>query len=115
MFSISDLKGGLSEESNWVVVDPDGVPLEFEVPADLGPATLLTGPVTDALKRVDHRGRVEASVDREEIYAVVGFALHRVVLDRLNDSDVDTLGLIELVEATEIGWQYKPISEMIRS
>ena len=113
MVSISALRSRLDDDTNWVVIDPQGAPLEVGVPADVGPATLLVGPVTDALKARGDGDDIVSSVDRDDVYAVEGFALHRVVLDRLEDVEVDTRGLFELVKTTEIAWQFKPLTEMV--
>ena len=102
MLSVSELAERLGDE-DWVVVTPDGQFIDMEIPRSIGPATLLVRPVTDALKRVEGT-RIVDSVSRDEVWSVDGFALNRVVLNKLS-GELTPQGLYEAVRETRLSWQ----------
>lgn len=112
MVSIQELKKRLADGGDWVVFDSDGDPMDLSVPPDIGPATLLVGPVTDAVKTTTPAGLVDRSLDRDDIWAVEGFALNRVVVDRLEAGVMSPDQLYEAVNALRLGWQIKSLSEV---
>lgn len=105
MIDIPALKGALSEDQDWVIVAPGGTPLDWSVPPNAGPATLLVSTVTDAVKQVEANGLIGGSVDREQLWAVDAFLLNRMVLDELRCGPVDPPALIDAVRDTGITWQ----------
>ncbi len=81
------------------------------IPPDIGPATLLVSPVTDALKTV-FDGLVEGSLDRDSVWGVEAFALNRVVISKLDgDQELSPLDLHEAVSNLAFGWQVAPMPE----
>lgn len=109
MVSILELKERLADGGDWVLFDSKGAELDLPVPVDIGPATLLVGPVTDAVKTTTPEGMVDRSLDRDEIWAVEGYALNRVVIDRLEPLVMTADELYEAVTALRLGWQVKPL------
>ena len=102
MLSVSEMRRRLGD-GDWVVVTPDGDFIDMEIPRSIGPATVLVRPVTDALKRVEGV-RIADSVSRDEVWVVDGFALNRVVIERLS-GELTAEGLYEAVSATPLSWQ----------
>lgn len=94
---------------DWVLVDPEGMILEGQVPGDVGPATLLVEPVVDALKRLGPEGLLDRHLDRESVWAVSAFALNRVVIERLGDGEHTARELHDAVVAAGFKWQLKPL------
>jgi len=110
--SIIELKERLAAGGNWVLVDSQGGSMDMSIPRDLGPATLLVAPVTDALKTTSCDGFVDRSLNRDDIWAVKGFVLNRVVVDRLEPIAMDPRQLYEAVSDLRMGWQVKALAEM---
>lgn len=91
-------------DGDWVVVRPDGEIIDIEIPKDIGPATLMVGPVTDALK--SHDGRLlTGAIDRDRVWGVEAFALNRVVVRRLDVEELTPLELCETVTSWRLAWQ----------
>lgn len=112
MLTFSRLEELLGEDQDWVVIRPGGEPLEMTIPPDIGPATLLVSPVTDALKTVSD-GRVVGSLDRDSLWAVEAFALNRVVISRLlgEEGEMSPYDLYEAVSSMAFAWQIAPMTE----
>lgn len=108
MISTQELKSRLT--GNWVAIDKHGQPVIYEVPADIGPATLAVAPVTDALKRVDEADRVVESVDKNTVWSVVAIVLNAIVLNRLPEDSFTAEELIEAVRDAGFAWQISPTS-----
>jgi hypothetical protein len=105
VLTFSRLEELLGEDQDWVVVRPGGEPVEMTIPPDIGPATLLVSPVTDALKTVSD-GRVVGSLHRDSLWAVEAFALNRVVISRLKEEEeMSPYDLHEAVSNMAFGWQ----------
>ena len=111
MISIIELKRRLANGDDRVLFDARGEALDVLVPPDFGPAILLVGPVTDALKTVTPEGLVDQSLDRDEIWAVEGYALTGVVVDRLESSLMTPRELYDAVSDLGFGWQVKTLAE----
>ena len=94
------------------IVDSHGVAIETPIPGDLGPATLLVAPVIDALKTINSDGLVDRSLNRDDIWAVKGFALNRVVVDRLEPVSMGPRQLFDAISDLRFGWQVKALAEM---
>jgi hypothetical protein len=105
VIDIPALRGALSVDQDWVIVEPGGTPLDWTVPPNAGPATLLVSRVTDAVMRIEPDGLFGGSVDRERLWAVDAFLLNRVVLDELRCGPVDPQELLDAVRETGIAWQ----------
>ena len=108
MISIAGLRAAL--QGNWVAFDKWGSPVPYEVPKDVGPATLSVSPVTDALKRLDSEGNVASEVDKRGLWSVDAIVLNIVVLDRLPGETYTAEQLIDEVRAIGFGWQISPTS-----
>lgn len=107
MIDISALQEIVSEGRDWTMIAPDGAPCEEPVvPQTAGPASLLVSKVTDAVKRVGDDGLVEGSVDRDQLWALQGFLLNRVVLAKLEGKPMDAVTLLETIPRIGIGWQF---------
>lgn len=99
-----------STDAARVAFDEDGLPLDLDLPDEIGPATLLVSDVNEALKLVDDRGRVTESVDRSTVWSVDAIVVDRQVLSRL-DEDGHTVGsLLEAVAALGYTWQISSTS-----
>ena len=107
MVTISRLKDIIPDDRDFVVIPVTGEPVSFEVPKDIGPATLFVAPVTDALKTVSDDGLVDRSLDRDSVWAIDALALNRVVLHRLEDDTATFLELIEKVAELGFSWQIR--------
>lgn len=105
VLTVSRLQELLGEDQDWIVVRPTGEPVDMEIPADIGPATLLVSPMTDALKSLSEDGFVDGSLDREAIWGVEAFALNRVVVRRLEGDEMSARDLYEAVIGLHFGWQ----------
>lgn len=103
MLSVSELEDRLGDE-NWVVVRPSGEIVEMEIPSGIGPATLIVGAVTDALKVREGR-LITGSLDRDEVWAVEAFAINRVVLDRL-EGVMEPMDLYRAVVDIGLAWRF---------
>ena len=112
MVETFESKQRLDTGGDCVLFDSKGVALAATVPPDIGPATLLVAPVTDALNTTTSAGLVDQSLDRDDIWAVKGYALNRVVVDRLESSTMTPRQLVEAVSKLRFGWQGKAMSEM---
>lgn len=112
LLDISALNARLGEGENWVLFDIAGTPFDLPVPRDIGPATLLVSPVTDALKTMSEDGLVVESLDRANVWSVVGYALNRVVLKKLDHVNMSPDQLYEAVVGLRLGWQVKDLAEV---
>jgi len=110
--SILELKQRLAGGGDWVVFDSRGDALDVAVPPDIGLATLLVVPVTDALKTITTDRLVDQSLDRDKFWAVEGYALNRVVVGRLGSSDLTPRELYDAVSELRLGWQVKALAEI---
>jgi len=110
--SILDLKKRLADGGDWVLFDSRGDPIDILVPPDIGPATLLVGPVIEALKTTTSDGLVDQSLNRDDIWAVEGFALNRVVVDRLESSVMSPREIYDAVSNLRYGWQVKVLAKI---
>ena len=110
MISIVRLRDRL--DGDHVSFDRWGRPVDFEIPAGLGPATMLVADVTDALKEVDFADRVIGSVDRAEMWSVGALVLDRVVLAGIDGDEMSAEELIAAVEAMGVRWAISPISDL---
>lgn len=108
MISLSRLRDSLVGDR--VAFDERGEALEGDVPASSGPATLLVGPVTDAVKRRD--GDAVVSLDRDAVWVVVGIVLDREVLQELGEDEIGAGELLEAVERLGYTWQVIPTSAL---
>jgi len=110
MLTVPRLQDLAGDDQDWIVVRPTGEPVEMEIPPDVGPATLLVSPVTDALKTVSEDGSVDGSLDREAVWEVEAFALNRVVVRRLEGDEISALDLYQAVIGLRLGWMIAPMS-----
>lgn len=108
MISTRELKSRL--DGNWVAIDKHGRSVDYEIPKDIGPATLAVIPVADALKQVDEVDHVVGAVDKNAVWSVVAIVLNSVVLNRLPDESFTAESLIEAVRDAGFGWQISPTS-----
>ena len=108
MISISRLRDSLVGDR--VAFDERGELLEADVHASSSPATLLVGPVTDAVKRRD--GDAVVSLDRDAVWAVAGIILDREVLERLDEDEIGAEELLDAVERLGYTWQVIPASAL---
>lgn len=92
--------------------DKWGHPVDIEIPAGLGPATMLVTEVTEALKDVDYADRITGSVDRAGMWSVQALVLDRSVLEQLEGDEMSVEDLIQAVEATGEAWSVSPISAL---
>jgi hypothetical protein len=69
-----------------------------------GPAVLIVGPVTDAVKVVAD-DLVLDSLDRDDLWSIHGFRLEREVLLALEDEVSDPQSLVDAVSAAGFAWQ----------
>lgn len=106
MISTSRLAASL--RGNWVAFDKHGIPVEVDIPGDIGPAALLVSPVTDAVKRLD--GDTVESLDRDQIWLVEAIVLNSVVLRRLGDLEATPEELLSAVRGAGYSWQISPFS-----
>lgn len=106
VISISKLKEGL--DGDWVSFDRHGDLLDVEIARTVGPAAFLVRSVTDAVKRVE--GDVMRSHDRDGMWAVDAIVLNRVVLQKLEDTEMTLDELIDAVRQAGFGWQISPVS-----
>lgn len=102
MLSADEIKQRLGE-GTWVVVTPDGGFLDIEIPKTIGPATMVVGPVTDALK-IRTGDRITSALSRDEVWAVEAYALNQVVVRHL-EGEMSADGLVEIVSGLGYGWQ----------
>lgn len=108
MISVEKLLDQLKGE--WVAFDRHGQAVEYEIPKDIGPATLSVSAVTDALKQVDEADRVVGSVDRETVWMVDAVVLNSIVLRRLPMTSFTIEELLEAVREAGFVWQISPTS-----
>lgn len=102
MLTVAALNEGLGD-GDWVVVRPSGEVIEMEIPKNIGPATFIAGPVTDAVK-TQSEGLIIGSIDRDTLWAVEAFALNRVVVRHL-DGVLTPLELYQAVVDMGLAWQ----------
>lgn len=102
MIAISKLEEALGDD-DWVVVTPEGDTLDLAIPGDIGPATMMVRPVTDALKKRSGE-RITGAISREEMWLVEAYALNRVVLRSLEGA-MTSDELVEAVCRLGYGWQ----------
>lgn len=112
MVNIIELKRRLADGGDWALFDSHGEALGVLVPPDIGPATLLVAPVTDAVKTTTSDGLVNQSLNRDDIWAVQGLALNRVVVDRLDREMMTLREIYDAVVSMRIGWQVKKMAEI---
>lgn len=108
VIEVSELRAALDDGSSWVFVDHRGHILDMQNPGGIGPATMLVVPVDEALKRID--GDTITSIDREGAWAVTGFALNRVVIDRLEPGSLTPTELHDIIVAIGLSWQFYSIT-----
>lgn len=111
MISIEALRGEL--DGDWVAIDRHGQVVDYEVPKDIGPATLSVSPMTEALKRVDQDDRVVGDLDRDTVWTVDALVLNTVVLRRLPEREYTAEELIDAVREAGFAWQisyFRPLS-----
>lgn len=89
---------------NKVMFDKHGERVEGEMPPEDGPAVLVVGDVTDALKEVE-AGHVVGSADRGQIWRVSAIVLDSDVVDRLPDSPMEVHELLDAVREQDLSWQ----------
>jgi hypothetical protein len=104
VISVPELQAGIGS-GDWIVLTPEGEIIEMKIPKDIGPATLMVGPVTDALKTVED-GRIVGSVDRERVWNVEAIALNRVVVRRLEARELTPGELYDTVRGFGLAWQF---------
>lgn len=105
MRRISDLL--FETDADPVPIDADGSRLEATVPEGLGPATLLVGPVVDAVKLVED-GRVVGSLDRDDLYAVAGVVVARSLLESIAETELSLPAIIEAAAMLGHRWESHP-------
>lgn len=105
MLTVSRLQELAGKDHDWVVVRPTGESVDMEIPPNIGPATLLVSPVTDALKTVSADGFVDGSLDREAVWGIEAFVLNRVVIARLEGDEMSAHDLYGAVMGLRLGWQ----------
>jgi hypothetical protein len=106
MISTARLLGYLID--GRVAFNTQGEPVEVVVTTVHGPAVLLVGPVTDAVKRM-RDGSVE-SLDRDQMWVVEAMVLEVEVVRRLGDVELTAEELWVAVEEAGFSWQISPIS-----
>lgn len=67
------------------------------------PAVLVAKRVTDAVKSAD-RGFITGGLDRDELWAVEGFALSGEVVEALGADEIDPADLVERVGELGYDW-----------
>ena len=108
----SSFRDLLSEASGAVVF---GVHGEYLDSLDLGvPAapTLLVAPVTDALKTLSDDGFVTSSLDRGNMWEVVGYHLDEETSHRLAARDIEIGQIHREVIAMGLAWQARPVDDI---
>jgi hypothetical protein len=80
----------------------DGLPPKLAVPG------LVVRVVTEAVKRVEG-DRLVGDLDRDGLWAVLGFILDEDVVSSLGDRDYTTAELIRAVESAGYRWQPTPL------
>ena len=108
MISIAALRQRI--EGDWVAFDKHGNKVAYDVPKDIGPATMSVSPVVDAIKRIDEADRVVESVPRESLWEVDAIVLNSVVLGRLDDRVLTAEELIEAVREAGFVWEISSTS-----
>lgn len=102
----------LSEASGSVVIGVDGESLDF---LDLGvptSPTLLVAPVTDALKTLSADGFVTGSLDRGDMWRVVGYHLDEETSHRLAARNIELERIHEEVVGMGLVWQASPMDDL---
>ncbi len=110
--SIQDL---LSETSGAAVFGIDGEDLGFlnlGVPAS---PTLLVAPITDALKTLSDDGFVTGSLDRGDMWRIVGYHLDEETSHRLASKDIEISQIHEAVLDMGLVWQARPFDDLDQS
>jgi hypothetical protein len=108
----SGIRDLLSEVSGAVALGVDGEQLDFP---DLGvPAspTLLVTSVTDALKTVSDDGLVTGSLDRRDMWRVVGYHLDEKTSHRLAQGNIGIDRIHQGVVEMGLAWQALPIDDL---
>lgn len=113
MIDLSTLKSRIHGGEAWVVFRDTGEIVPTTVPAGYGPAILLVAPVTDALKTVSAEELVEASLDRDATWAVIGFALSRTVVDALEGESMSSEELYGAVREAGHDWEIHPADDLL--
>lgn len=108
MISIERLREQL--DGDWVAFDKQGHLVDYDVPNDVGPATMSVSPITDALKEVDDADRVVGAVDKNSVWSVDAIVLNTIVLRRLPDETYTAEELIRAVRDAGFAWQISPTS-----
>jgi hypothetical protein len=95
----------LAATTPLVIVDHNGEPMDRErLPDDLPIPGLLVSPVNEAVKQVE-AGRLITDLDRDSLWAVVGFVLDSTVLDALREGTHSAAELIGAVTSAGFDWQ----------
>lgn len=108
----SGLRDLLSEASGAVVFGVDGENLDF---LDLGvpsSPTLLVVPIADALKTLSEDGFVTGSLDRGDMWRVVGYHLDEKTSHRLAQEHIDISQIHQEVVHMGLAWQASPIDDL---
>lgn len=107
-----DLRDILRDVSGAVVLGIDGESLDsldFGVPDS---PTLLVAPIADALKTVSEDGFVTGSVDREDMWGVVGYHLDEETSHRLAEENVEISEIHRAVVDMGLIWRASPIDDL---
>lgn len=95
----------LAATTPLVIVDHNGERMDRErLPDDLPVPGLLVSPVNEAVKQVE-TGRLITDLDRDSLWAVVGFVLDSTVLDVLGEGTRSATELIGAVTSAGFDWQ----------
>ena len=111
----SGIRDLLSEVSGAVAFGVDGEELDFlelDVPAS---PTLLVAPMTDALKSVSDDGFVTGSLDRGNMWEVVGYHLDEQTSQRLAARNIEIEQIYQEVVEIGLDWQARPINDISQS
>lgn len=112
MVASSAIRDLLGRASGAVVFGVDGEDLgflELGVPAT---PTLLVAPVTDALKTLSDDGFVRGSLDRADMWRVVGYHLDERTAHRLAEKDTELDRIHQDVLDMGLVWQASPVDHL---
>ena len=112
MVAGSAIRDLLSEVSGAVALGVDGENLAF---LDLGvpsSPTLLVAPVTNALKTLSDEGFVTGSLDRGDMWEVVGYHLDETTSHLLAAREIEMEQIHQEVLEVGLTWQARPIDDI---
>ena len=100
MIRLSEI--GRASGPDFLEFDHLGLPTEWGLGGDV-PATVFVDEVTDAV-RTFRDGALDASLDRNQMWAVCGFRLTREVVSRLPTDEFTAEDLLRAVQDAGFDW-----------